>query len=484
MLSVMSSSSDRPITEEDKRERSPAEAAGMLRLRVLCILRWLVILGIIIITLVATEIFHIGFPTLPVYVICACIALYNLVLHFQLRGLETLPPDLLLPRMTSYGISHIVLDVLAFVVLLHFTGGIENPFIFFVALHIVGASAILRRGTVYWIATQAFLTVLLVVGLEYAGVIPHVNLEGFASPMLHTEGSYILAVVTAFASILYATAYMATAVSSELRKRQREIVGLRERLLRQKTGELEVASQEVAKLEEERNRFLRFLGIAAHDLKAPLAAIQSYFKVMLGGYSGELNEKQRNMLDRSSQRINELLNLISDLLDIPRIETGQIVPEMKETSLHQVIEDSLEDLRSLAKQKKVKLKTELPKTLPQIYASAPRLQQVITNLVSNAINYTREGVVTIVVTDGDNDIRVEVMDTGIGIPPEDLSRVFDDFFRASNVETKGTGLGLSVAKRIVEAHGGKIWVDSPCPETNSGSKFSFTLPKKNEPERG
>jgi len=484
MLSIMSSLSDRLISEEGKREHSPAEAAGMLRLRVLCTLRWFVILGIIIITLVATKAFHIGFPTLPVYIICACIALYNLVLHYQMRGLETLPPGLLSPRMTTYGITNIVLDVSAFAVLLHFTGGIENPFIFFVALHIVGASAILRRGAVYWIATQAFLMVLLVVGLEYAGVIPHINLEGFALPTLHTEGSYILAVVAAFASILYATAYMATAVSGELRKRQREVVRLRERLLQQKTGELEVASQEVAELEEERNRFLRFIGIAAHDLKAPLAAIQSYFKVMLGGYSGELNEKQRKMLDRSSQRITELLNLISDLLDIPRIETGQIIQEMKETSLQEIVEGSLGDLRNLAKQKKVKLKTQLPEALPQIYASAPRLQQVITNLVNNAINYTPEGMVTIRITDIDNDIQVEVMDTGIGISPEDLPRVFDDFFRARNVETKGTGLGLSVAKRIVEAHGGKIWVESPCPESNSGSRFTFTLPKKNEPEGG
>jgi signal transduction histidine kinase len=108
---------------------------------------------------------------------------------------------------------------------------------------------------------------------------------------------------------------------------------------------------------------------------------------------------------------------------------------------------------------------------------------VITNLVSNAINYTPEGVVTVRVTEGDKDMRVEVMDTGIGIPAEDLPRVFDDFFRASNVEIKGTGLGLSIAKRIVEAHGGSIGVESPCPESNTGSKFTFTLPKKSEIER-
>jgi two-component system phosphate regulon sensor histidine kinase PhoR len=108
---------------------------------------------------------------------------------------------------------------------------------------------------------------------------------------------------------------------------------------------------------------------------------------------------------------------------------------------------------------------------------------VITNLVTNAINYTPEGTITIRAKEEGKEICVEIMDTGIGIPPEDISRVFDDFFRASNVESKGTGLGLSIARRIVEAHGGKIWVESPCPESNAGSKFTFILPKKGERRR-
>ena len=102
---------------------------------------------------------------------------------------------------------------------------------------------------------------------------------------------------------------------------------------------------------------------------------------------------------------------------------------------------------------------------------------MITNLVGNAISYTPEGMVTVRVTDYKKNVQIEVIDTGIGIPPEDLPRVFDDFFRASNVEIKGTGLGLSITKRIVEAHGGRIWCESPCPETNQGSKFTFALPK-------
>ena len=474
----MSNSTGGLPTTGEKRERSPAEAALMTRLRVFLIMRWFVIAGIIIAVLVATNIFHIGFPTLPVYIICALMVLYNLVLMYQVRGLETLRSDLIMKRVRTYGITHIVLDLLAFTVLLHYTGGIENPFLFFVALHIVGGSTLLRRGAVFWIATQAILMVTLLVVLEYTGVIPHVNLEGFVQPTRYKEGVRVLAVLVALAGILYATAYMATAISGELRKRQREVVKLREQLLDETTGKLERVSQEAAKLEEEKNRFLRFLGIAAHDMKAPLAAIQSYFGVMLGGFSGALTEKQKSMIERSSIRITELMNLISDLLDIPRIETGQLVQEMKDISLRQVIRHSVSELRNLAKQKGLKLKTELPEDLPKVYGSVPRLQQVITNLVNNAINYTSEGTITVRVTDRNSGIQVEVMDTGIGIPAEDILRVFDDFFRASNVEAKGTGLGLSITRRIVESHGGKIWVESPNPETDTGSRFTFTLPKK------
>ena len=138
----------------------------------------------------------------------------------------------------------------------------------------------------------------------------------------------------------------------------------------------------------------------------------------------------------------------------------------------------------MAEAKGLRWRAEIPPDLPPVWDDRTRLRQVTLNLVNNAVNYAPSGVVTIKVIDGEDNIQVEVMDNGIGIPPEDLPRVFDDFFRASNVETKGTGLGLSISKRIVEAHGGTIRVESPCPGTNAGSKFTFTLPKKREVERG
>jgi signal transduction histidine kinase len=231
-------------------------------------------------------------------------------------------------------------------------------------------------------------------------------------------------------------------------------------------------------LEEEKKQFLRFVSIAAHDLKAPLAAIQSFLGVLLGGFAGDLNNKQKHMIQRASQRINELLNLISNLLDIPRIEMGQLVQEMTEVSLAQVIDSFIEEGTSLAEQKGLKFSVHIPPDLSCVYGAPTRLQQVITNLVNNAINYTNEGEVVVRAVETDSEILVEVADTGCGISPDDIPRLFEDFFRGSDVEHKGTGLGLSISKRIVEAHGGKIWAESPCAETGKGSKICFTIPKK------
>ncbi|MFC1918802.1 sensor histidine kinase, partial [Chloroflexota bacterium] len=239
-------------------------------------------------------------------------------------------------------------------------------------------------------------------------------------------------------------------------------------------------SEDIAHLEEERNRFLRFLSMAAHDLKAPLTAIQSFLWVILGGLAGEINDKQRHMLERSSLRIKELLDLISDLLDISRIESQRIVQELEEVYLHQVIGDCCDDLQNLAEEKGLKLELELPPDLPGIQGSEVQLKQVMTNLLNNAICYTPEGAITVRMQEMEKEVQVEVIDTGVGIPAGDVPMVFEEFFRAGNVETKGTGLGLSITKRIVEAHGGKIWAESPCFETNKGSKFTITLPKERQ----
>jgi signal transduction histidine kinase len=473
---AVSNNNTKKILARQESEHTPEEETLVMRLDIFIKMRWVAILGVIVVTLVARYAVHIGFPTIPVYIVCAFMVLYNLLLTRQLRGLNKLSGDQMIAQARRLGYFHIILDMVALTVLLHFTGGMENPFVYLFVFHIVLASIGLKYREVYLLCTVALIMVASLYFLEAAGIIPHVNLQSFVIPIRYQDTSRLAAQLVVLAVILYGTAYMSTAIVREMRTRQREVV-LRGQLLAEKIDELETAFGEIGKLREERDRFLYFIGVAAHDLKAPLTAIQGFLWVMMGGFTGAISEKQKNILERSTYRINELLRLISDLLDIPRIEAGQIVKEMKEVSLSQVISNSSDGQRNLAEAKGIELKVEISKELPTIMGSAPRLQQVVTNLVDNAINYTPNGTITISAHERDTDVLVEVIDTGIGIPPEDISRLFEDFYRASNTESKGTGLGLSISRRIIEAHGGRIWAESPCSGTNSGSKFSFTLPK-------
>ena len=233
-----------------------------------------------------------------------------------------------------------------------------------------------------------------------------------------------------------------------------------------------------SRLEHTKKTLAHILSIASHDLKAPLAAVQSYLEVILGGFVGELNEKQREMLSRSCVRTAEFIEMIDNILDISRFEAGQM--EMAETSLPEVVKDVVETLRPLAEEKELTLTLDLPQEVPRIKGSATRLKQVVTNLVGNAIKFTPpKGEISVTLKEDADDLRVEVVDTGVGISAGDLPRIFDDFYRglAEDTEAKGAGLGLSISRRIIEAHNGRIWAESPCPETGKGSKFSFTLPK-------
>ncbi len=480
---------------------TPEESALVVRIGVFVKMRWLAIAGVLIASLIATQVFHIQFSLVPIYIICIIVTIYNFFFLYQARNLDVearssvqkvlaapLRRLLIIPKATSSlveraratGNIHIIVDLAVLTVLLHYTGGIENLFIFYFVFHVILAGILLHYRVAYMVATWAIFLVLLLVGLEYYEIIPHVHLEGFAAANLHKQGSYIVGVLIALSTCLYASAYMVTSISGELRKRQREVVALQQKGLTEKTQELAEVGQELAKLEEGRQHLLRFLAIASHDLKAPLSAVQSYIQLMLGGFSGELTDKQRQMLNRSSTRITEQLELISDLLDISRIDGGQIVQEMEEVSLSELVKESVENVRALAADKNIKLDIKLPASLPKLEASGVRLKQAITNLLTNAIKFTPEdGDVLIRITEQKGDICTEVMDTGTGISAEDLPMIFDDFYRGGKREKAGTGLGLSIVRRVVEAHSGKIRAESPNPEDKKGrgSKFTLMLPK-------
>jgi GAF domain-containing protein len=233
-----------------------------------------------------------------------------------------------------------------------------------------------------------------------------------------------------------------------------------------KSRQLEVASQHKS----------QFLANMSHELRTPLNAILGYTELMADGAYGEPSEKMLGILKRLEANGRHLLGLINDVLDLSKIEAGQLVLELSDYSVQDIAQTVRSTLEPLAADKKLAFKVEMPSELPPGRGDGRRLTQVLINLVGNAIKFTDTGEVAIKAETNNGSFHVSVRDTGPGISAADQARLFQEFQQADNAITRkkgGTGLGLAISKRIVEMHGGKIWVES---QPGQGSTFAFTLP--------
>jgi len=227
------------------------------------------------------------------------------------------------------------------------------------------------------------------------------------------------------------------------------------------------------------NTLTYFLSIVSHELRSPLAAIENYIRTILGGYAGELNEKQQRMMNRSLLRVLDLRHLIGDVVDLARMRPEQIQADFQWFDPGEVGRESVDDARLAAVEKNITIKSIPPPTFKPMVGARRRMRQVYTNLLNNAIKYSPEG--STVIFRGrydENNLIVEVEDEGPGIPQDDMAYIFKDFYRASNVSNvPGVGLGLSIAKKIVDAHNGRIIVENFSDEKGkSGTRFSVIVP--------
>jgi signal transduction histidine kinase len=220
----------------------------------------------------------------------------------------------------------------------------------------------------------------------------------------------------------------------------------------------------------------QFLANMSHELRTPLNAILGYTELMADGVYGQLPEKTLGVLKRLESNGKHLLGLINDVLDLSKIEAGQLILDLSDYSLEDIAQTVRSTLEPLAADKKLAFKVEVAPKMPAGHGDGRRLAQVLINLVGNAIKFTDAGEVVITAGVADGSFHLSVRDTGPGISAADQAKLFQEFQQADNAITRkkgGTGLGLAISKRIVEMHGGKIWLES---QVGQGSTFSFTVP--------
>jgi len=220
----------------------------------------------------------------------------------------------------------------------------------------------------------------------------------------------------------------------------------------------------------------QFLANMSHELRTPLNSIIGFSKVLLNRLDGDLTERQEAYVRSVHNSSRHLLELITGILDFSRIESGKFEMRQEKVDLLDVVEECIESSLPLVRDKRVKLEKDVPVGLPPIEGDRTRIKQVMLNLVSNAIKFTHAGRVLVQVRHESEHVHVTVADTGIGIAPNDLGRLFEPFQRLDNPlaqQADGTGLGLAISKKFVELHRGRIWAES---RESQGSTFHFTLP--------
>ncbi len=220
-----------------------------------------------------------------------------------------------------------------------------------------------------------------------------------------------------------------------------------------------------------------FVSMVSHEIRNPLGAVMSQLKILTDDLLGELNEKQKAVIQRAAQRLNGLADMTTDLLDLAKIESGLVVMEKERVDIAALLSDQVEFHKPSAEAKKIKLQVRAASVLPPVLANRRNMEEVFSNLITNAIKYSGEGTaVTLTVLQEEEYLHVTVADQGYGIPKEDQRRIFERFFRIKDAKRRqiiGTGLGLAIVKRIVESHNGMIRLQS---EPDKGSVFHVYLP--------
>jgi len=421
-------------------------------------LRWLGVLCIFVVTFVSSRILKISVREYSLYIVAAAFLLLNILHRLWLMritrpGYRDHARQLRL--LTNFQISA---DFFVLTLLLHFSGGIENPFIVYFIFHMIMASIVLSPWESYAQASFAWSMVIVLATLEYLGIIPHYPLNGFVSHSLFESRIYLVGTGLVFISTSYLVVYITNSIVMQSRRHEEAYLK---------------ANLELEKKDEIKNEYVLRI---THDIKGHLAAIQSSLNVLHSKPEGSIRQDYPEFLQIASLRTATLIKFVKDLLYITRLKLSNEF-RTSEFSFRESIEKVVADLASQAREKSIRIHVELDKHVDKLTGLQLSIEEMMSNLLANAIRYSYpDSDVFVKMIPGEDMVRVEIQDEGPGIPAEEQELIFEEFYRGSRTRTssEGTGLGLAIAKKIVESHKGKIWLES---NEGAGSKFCFTLPR-------
>jgi len=471
----------------------PATEVLIGRIGWLIRLRWIAAAGVLVFVEAAQRILLTQLFPSRIYAVLVVLAFYNLIVglvFLRLRRRDTADTGearqggteepvtglvrFLLPR-TPPGVNYydrhaaraavfaniqIGFDLVLLAALLHFAGGIENPLRVFFVFHVIIASILLSRRATYAHATLGFLLLSAVALAEFWGLLPHYSLQthwrpdGYLDPRLVGTQLFLLGVT------LYVSAYLASSIAARLRRREVDVVVLSQHLAAKATH-LEAAYAEVSAAEKAKSQYMRKV---AHELRGPLGTIKTALRVALDSAPGVLPDRTLDLIQRAEHRAGELAMMTQELLSLSRARGSRMAIEVTAVDPAPIAQKIVDDLRASAEEAGVTLDVAIAEGLREFMGDPEGFADLITNLVSNGIRYTpRGGRVGLDVHATAGTLVVDVSDTGIGIPVEDLPRIYEEFFRskvAREFTSGGSGLGMAIVKAVVEQHGGSITVQS------------------------
>ena len=414
--------------------------------------RWLAIAGFYLATIIIKYIYNLPIPYNKVWFLLDTLIVLN-IFYFIISKIFT---KFLLQRELLFLFIHAFFDLISLTAIVHLTGGMENPIYLFYVFHVVISSIVFPGRIPFFIATFVVFLFGSLIYMECTEIIVHYSIFNI---QIHKNDLAVFVTFAVFTITVYVSTYICRTFMVIYRNMKRQ-----------------VDEQNLQLIESDKQK-TQFYQYTSHELKSPIISIKTTIDGVAKIYKDQLDEKALRLINRASDRCTQMLNIIKELLVITQSRSFSDPKQNEKVNINEIINKSVQSEKNTAKASGIKIKLDLSKEDPCIFAKKKDIIKIIDNLVSNAIRYNKEnGKINITTQNINNELEIKIKDTGIGIPKQDLSNIFAEFYRTENARKKvnyGTGLGLSLIKQFVEKYNGTIQVES---ELDLGTTFTIKFP--------